>query len=223
MWRLFFLGSPRDLDDLGSKSVGLAALTGILPVRQWLREEATGEQVFHIPLRSGLGDPGPEEPSGMLLISIKLRFDEVTQVELVVRAQASNGAGILAVAAAHDRTACQSAIIASAFAKSVEPLRAVRLCACPFANDGPFVGAGEFRTERAGGRDVFVRGHGDFVRAEDLVLVRVEHVIFRTCCEAVPDGYEVLESVMETDNSVGIAVADGDVALVVEVLDAVEI
>ena len=201
----------------------LAALTGILPVRQRLGEKATSEQVLHVPLRSRLGMPGPEKPSGVLLVSIELCLDEVAEVEFVVRAQIGNGAGVFAITAAHDRTACQSAIIASTFAKSVEPLRAVRLCACPFANDGPFVGACEFGTKGAGSRNVFVRAHGDLVRAEDLVLVRVEHVVFRACCEAIPDGYEVLESVMETDDSIGIAVTDGDVALVVEVLDAVEI
>ena len=159
----------------------------------------------------------------MLLIGIELRFDKVADVGLVVRAQAGNGAGVFAVAAAHDRTACQSPIVASTFAESVEPLGAVRLRACPFADDGPFVGAGEFRTKRAGGGDVFVGGHGDLVGAEDLVLVRVEHVVFRAGGEAIPDGYKVFESVMETDDGIGIAVADGDVALVVEVLDAVEI
>lgn len=217
MWRFFASDMPRDLDD------GLAALTRILPVRQRLGKKTTGEQVLQIPLWSGLGNPGPEEPSGMLLIGIKLGLDEVPEVILVVRAQSADAAGIFAIAAAHDVAACQSAIVASTFAKSVQPLRAVRLCACPFADDSPFVGACEFGTKRAGGRDVVRRAHGDLVRAEDLVLVCVEHVVFRTCREAIPDGYKVLESVMETDDSIGLTVTDGHVALVVEVLDAVEI
>ena len=218
MWRLF--GRPPDRDDL---EYHLAALTGILPVRQRLREQATGEQVFHIPLGSGLGMPGPEEPSGMLLISIKLCLDEVTEVILVVRAQVGNSAGIFAITAAHDGTACQSAIIASAFAKAVEPLGAVRLCACPFANHSPFVCACEFGTKCAGSRDVFGRAHSDLVRAEDLVLVRVEHIIFIACFEAIPDGYKVLKSIMETDNSIGFTATDGGIASAVKVLDAVEI
>ena len=159
----------------------------------------------------------------MLLISIKLCLDEVTEVVLVVRAQVGNSAGIFAITAAHDRTACQSAIIASTFAKAVEPLRAVRLCACPFANHSPFVGACEFGTKCAGSRDVFGRAHSDLVRAEDLVLVRVEHIILIACFEAIPDGYKVLKSIMETDNSIGFTATDGVIALAVKGLDAVKI
>ena len=167
--------------------------------------------------------PSPEEPARVLLICIELGFDEVTEVVLVVRAQVGHSTSIFSIAATHIRAAGQSPIVAGSFAKPIEPFGAIGLRPCPFANDGPLVGASEFGAESASGSDMLWRGHSDFAGGEDLILMGIEHVIIWTRCVAIPDGNKVFESVVEGNDCVGVAVADSIIALVVEVLDAVKV
>lgn len=65
----------------------LVALTGILPRRQRLREDARRKQRLHVPLRGALRLPRPKHPSGSRLIGIELRLDEAADILLLLRAQ----------------------------------------------------------------------------------------------------------------------------------------
>ena len=212
-----------------SSSHLVVALAWIRPLRRRIREQARGGQVLQMPLGRAFRLPRPKDPAGMLLVGVQLRVDEVLQVVLVIRAQIRNGAGGFAVAGADIAGACvrQRAVVAGAFAEAVEPLRAVRLGAGPFADDGPFVGAGELRPQGAGGGDVVGRAHGDLGRGEDLVLMGVEkHVLVAgrgLGHEAVPIGLEVLESVVDAGGVIATGSRDGLVAGLVEGLDLVEV
>ena len=110
----------------------------------------------------------------MLLIRIQLCIDKMGQVIFIVVRERGHGARVFPIAAADCRGAGKRAVVASAFAQPVEPFRAVGLRARPFADDGPFVGAGELWAQGAGGGDMVAGAHGDLGRGEDLILVRVE-------------------------------------------------
>lgn len=78
----------------------------------------------------------------MLLVRVELRINEACNVVFVGVAEASDCADVFAGTASYVGRAGECAVVAGAFAETVEPFRAVGLCACPFAYDGPFVCAG---------------------------------------------------------------------------------
>lgn len=121
----------------------VATLPRVLSVVQRLRKEAIGEKVLHVPLRRRLGDPSPEDPAGIPLVRIELGLDEVPKVVLIIAGKCRDSTRVLSVTTANGRAARKGAIITSTFAKAIEPFRAIGLGACPFADDGPFVGASE--------------------------------------------------------------------------------
>lgn len=162
----------------------------------------------------------------MRLISIQLRVDKMLQVVHVVRAQARDRAGFLAVAGADVRRAVEGAVVARAFSEAVEPLGAVGLGAGPFADNGPLVRAGELGAEGAGGGDVLGGGLGDFVLGEDLVLMGVEDYVLVTGCgchETVPVGREVLEGILDGGREVVAGSCHRGVAIQVEGFDLVHV
>ena len=72
--------------------------------------------------------------------------------------------------------------------------------ACPFADYGPFVGAGEGGAESACCGDVLRGGHGDLSGGKDLVLMGVEEDILvsgRGAEFAVPVTLDVFEGVVD--------------------------
>ena len=182
-----------------------------------------------MPLGRALRPPSPEDPAGVLLIGIKLRVDEVLQVVLVLRAQVLDRAGGFAVAGPDVASAHvgERAVVAGAFAETVEPFCAVGLGTGPFAHDGPLIRAGELGPEAASGGDVVRGAHGDLGGGEDLVLMRVEeHVLVAgrgLGHEAVPISLEVLERVVDGGCIVAAGSGDGFVAGLVERLDLVKI
>ena len=179
-----------------------------------------------MPLRRTLRFPRPKDPAGMRLISVQLRINETCDIVLVILRQARHRARVFAITAAHGAGAGKGAIVAGALAEPVEPFGAVGLRARPFADDGPFVGAGELWAQSAGGGDVFAGGHGVLFGGEDLVLVGVEDdvLVARGGVElAVPVGFEVLEGVVDAGCVVGAGGGDGFVAGLVEGFDAVEV
>ena len=176
------------------------ALARERPARGRAREDPRSGQVLQIPLGRAFRPPRPPDPPGVLLISIQLRIDKMLQIVHVVRAQAVDRAGDLAVAGADVRRAGEGAVVARAFSEAVEPFGAVGLGARPLADNGPLVRAGEFGAKGAGGGDVLGGGLGDFVLGEDLVLMGVEQHVFVTGCgchETVPIGLEVLEGILD--------------------------
>lgn len=199
------------------------ALVGILPIGQRLGEETSRKQVLHVPLWCRLGMPSPEDPSSSPLISIKLRLNEVSEVELVIIAQVRDSTSILPVTATNDVAVWESAVITSAFAKAVKPLRAVCLCTSPFANLGPLVGAGEPGTDSTSGSDMLCGTPTDFSRAEDLVLVGAKQVVIGSCREAIPVSVKILEGIHKTDNRVSAVGTDCVVTFVVKVLDCIKV
>ena len=207
----------------------IVALARIRPTRRRIREQARGGQVLQMPLGRALRLPRPKDPPGMLFVGVQLRVDEVLKIILVIRAQVLNRAGGFAVAGPDVAGARvgQRAVVAGAFAEAIKPLRAIGLGPSPFADDGPFVGAGELGPEGASGGDVVGGAHADLGGGEDLVLMGVEkHVLVAgrgLGHEAVPIGLEVLEGVVDAGGVIAAGSRDGLVAGLVEGLDPVEI
>lgn len=128
------------------KSLGqglVATLPRVLSAGQRLRKQPIGEKILHVPLRRRFGDPSPEDPASVPLICVELSLDETAEVVLVIIGKPRDSTGVLSVTATNSRAARKGAIVTSAFAKAIEPFRAIGLGACPFADDGPFVGASE--------------------------------------------------------------------------------
>lgn len=121
----------------------VATLPRILSAGQRLRKQPVGEKILHVPLRRRFGDPSPEDPARMPLIRIELSLDEVAEVVFIIVGKRRDSTGVLSVTTTNSRAARKGAIVTSAFAKAIEPFRAIGLGACPFADDGPFVGASE--------------------------------------------------------------------------------
>ena len=162
----------------------------------------------------------------MLLIRIQLRINETRNVVLIISTQILHGAYVFSGTGTNVRTSGKRAIVASTFAEPVEPFRAVGLRAGPFADDGPFVGAGEVGAEGAGGGDVGGGGHGDLAGAEDLVLVGVEDDVLVAGGGvefAVPVGLDIFEGVVDGGCEIGACALDGLVAGLVVAEDFVEV
>lgn len=216
------LGAAEERDKSPEQGL-IATLPRILSIVQRLRKQPIGEKILHMPLRRRFSDPSPEDPAGMPLVRIELSLNEVAEVVLVIVGEARDSARVLSVAAPDSRAARKGAIVASAFAKAIEPFRAIGLCACPFADDGPLVSASEPGAEAASGGDVGGGRHCVFSWTEDLVLVGVEHdITIRLVQEAIP-ALEILEGVVDAHHRIAIVGAHGLVAAVVEVLDTVEV
>ncbi len=165
----------------------------------------------------------------MLLIGVELRVDEMLQVVLVIVAQVRDRADGFAIAAADVARANvgKGAVIACAFSEAVEPFGAVGLGTGPFADDGPFVRAGELRAQGAGGGDVVGGTHADLTRGEDLVLMGIEEDVLVARGglghEAVPIGREILEGVMDAGCKVAAGSCHGLIAGLVEGLEVVKV
>ena len=209
-------------------SLGVA-LPRISPARGRVGEEAGRGQILQVPFRCAFGPPGPEDPPRVLLVGVELGVNEVLEIVLVVGTQGRDRACGFAGTGA-DVTGAgigEAAVIAGSFSEAVEPLGAVGLRTGPFADDGPLVGSGELRAEKAGGGDVVRGAHGDLSWREDLILMSVEnHILVARRGwghEAVPIGVDVLESVMDAGCVVAAGSGHGLVAGLVEGLKLVEV
>lgn len=155
-----------------------AALSWISPARGRVGEQASSGQILQVPFGCALGPPGPEDPTRMLLVGIKLSINEVFEVVLVVGTQLRNRATRFDGTRADISRARETAIIAGSCAEAVEPLGAISLCTGPFADDGPLVSLGESRAETASSSDVVRGAHGNLTLREDLILMGIEkHVL----------------------------------------------
>lgn len=121
----------------------VAALPRILSAVQRLRKQPIRKKILHVPLRRRFRDPSPEDPTSMPLVRIELSLDEVAEIVLIITGKRRDSTGIFSVAATNSRATSQGAIVTSAFAKAIQPFRAIGLGASPFADDGPFIGASE--------------------------------------------------------------------------------
>ena len=175
-------------------------LPRIRPTTQRLRENTSSSQILHMPLRRTLRLPRPKNPPGMRFIRIQLRINKTRQILLISIAQILHRARVFPIAGTNVRRAGKSTVIARSFSKPVEPFRTVGLRACPFADYGPFVGAGESGAESACCGDVLRGGHGDLSWGKDLVLMGVEEDILvtgRGVEFAVPVTLDVFEGVVD--------------------------
>lgn len=125
-----------------------------LPTIQRLRKDAIIQQLESIPLMRALGLEIPEDPPLRLrLKGIELRLDIASHIALHHIVPGCDvgfwGAG------AHEGGARECAVIAGAYAVAVQCARAVRHCACPFADYDPFVHIG---------------GVGGYVVADELAM-----------------------------------------------------
>ena len=163
----------------------------------------------------------------MRLIGIKLGVNEMLIIILVCRTEAGNGAGVFAIARADVTRARESAVIASAFPKAVEPFGTVGLGAGPFADDGPFVCSGKLRGETAGGRDMVRGAQGDLAWREDLILMSIEdHILVAGRSwghEPVPVRIDVLKRVMNAGCVVATGSCDRLVAVLIEGLELIKV
>lgn len=145
-----------------------------------LRDEAGAGEVLEVPLWCALCFPCPENPAGMRFIRIELCFDIVLQVGFVDGQHVVDSAGGLVIAATVIRRLWECVIVSGSLSESVQPLRAIGLGAGPLANNGPFVGTGEWGCVSACILHVFAGLAADFLVGEDLVDVRVEDRVIDT-------------------------------------------
>lgn len=182
------------------------------------------QEIFHVPFWRPLVLPRPENPAGMTLVRIKLRFDERADVVSVVRRQLVHGARVLSVAGANIRAASQGTVVPRPFATAIQPFRAVGLSASPFAYDSPLVRASEPAAEAAGRLDVLARALGDFALVEDLVLMGVEDdVTAAKTQESVPEALYVFKGVVDDNDDIIATVADSLPAVIVKLFDSVSV
>lgn len=192
---------------------------------QRLGEQTTAEQILHTPLRRALRLPGPEDPAIGLLKGIELSFDVAADIALVVSRQTFDRALILPGAVAYAARAWECAVVTCSLAKTVEPFGAIGKCPTPFANYKPLIDISKTATETAGCRDMVVEAHGDLSGAENLVVVRVEYDVVHARArahEAIPRT-DVLEGIADDDGRVAVAVANGAPAIVVVLLQLVDV
>ena len=150
----------------------------MLPRCERLRDEARPSEVLEMPFGSALSLPGPEDPAGMLFISVKLSLDVVFQIRLVDIQHAIDGSHVLVIAVPIRLSASSKrSVVSRTLSKAVQPLRTVCLCTGPLADDGPLVGSGDFGARRTGSLDVVAGLHGSFSVGEDLVDMGVEYNI----------------------------------------------
>jgi hypothetical protein len=199
----------------------------MLPRCEGLGDETGPSEVLEVPFGCALGLPGPEDPAGMLFISVQLSLDVVFQVRLVDIEHAVDGSYVLVVAVSIISSASRKcSIVSGTLAKAVQPFRTIGLCTGPFADDGPLVGSCDFGTSCTGSLDVVAGLHGNFSIGEDLVDVGVEDNVVDSTLgihEAVPVRLDVFECVVD-DNSCGaILGADISPAIVVEFLQRIHV
>ena len=150
----------------------------------------------------------------------------MSQIRLVIPRQPLHGPNILPITTPHLATPRKSAVIPRALSPAIQPLGTIRLRTRPLAHDRPLVGAPHPRTETTRRLDMLRGTLGDLAVIEDLVLVGVQnHVVDAGLAthEAVPERLHVFESVVDGDGGVGVGVADGAPAVVVEFLEGAEV
>ena len=80
------------------RSAKCLALVGISAASNRLWEYSSSGQVLQMPFRRGFRFPSPEDPSGMLLVSVELSVDEGSNIVLIVLAEILDGASIFTIA-----------------------------------------------------------------------------------------------------------------------------
>jgi hypothetical protein len=170
---------------------------------QWLREDAIGKQVLHIPLRCALGLPGPEDPTSCLLIGVKLCLDEASDVVLVGAREGGNGSSVFASTVTNLRRAGEGTIVARALVLSIEPLRAVGQTTRPLSGNGVLASASHLVTKVAGHSDVTIEVLRDHAVVEDLVVVSVKKQVPHAGTPVAP-GCDALEGIVESHSNVGV-------------------
>lgn len=170
---------------------------------QWLGEDAIRKQVLHVPLRCALGLPGPEDPASSLLVSIKLRLDEVSDVVLVDAGEGGNSSSRLASAVTDLRRTGESTIVTRTLVLSVEPLRTVGQTTGPLSCDGVLASASHLITEVTGHADVTFKVLRDHAVVEDFVVVGIEKQVPHARAPVAP-GCNTLEGIVEGDSNVGV-------------------
>ena len=162
----------------------------------------------------------------MLLVSIKLGFDVVAEVVLIIIGKAGDSTSVLSIAASDLGRSGKSAIITSTLAETIEPFCTVGLCASPFTDNRPFVSRSELGTQLTGVGDVVGRTSANFRRRENLVLMCIEdHILVtgRGSELTVPVLLKVLEGIVNRDGKIGACRSDGLVPGLVEILEIIEI
>ena len=164
--------------------------------------------------------------TSMLLISIQLRLNKVSQIRLIIRRQALHSTDILPITTPHPTTPRKSAIVSRALEPAIQPLGTIRLRARPLAHNRPLIRAPNPRADATSRLDMLGRALSDLAVIEDLVLVRIEDDVVDAGLgvhEAVPKRLHVLEGVVDGDGGVGVGVAHGAPAVVVEFLEGAEV
>lgn len=168
-----------------------SALAGEFTASDRVGEDTASDLLLHVPFRSTLGLPGPVEPAGTLLISIKLTFDEATKVASVILRHSIHGSSRLALTAA-DRltTTGESTIVAGTDTLSVQVLGTVGHGTGPLTNNSPLIiGLNMIFGKAADVVDVGFGVHGEKTGVKHFVMVGVHHHIpdtGRLAHEAVP-------------------------------------
>ncbi len=164
----------RPLTFKGRGARGLAASVGLRV--EVSGDPATGKTTLVVPIGSVLSLPSPEDPASGAFVHRGLGLEQGLQLRLVCSREVGAVTGLVRAAADIPAALAEATIVSSTDTTTVEVLGTVSGSSGPLADNGPkvLVGLGETASHVAVVGDALIRRHGNFLRREDRVDVRVE-------------------------------------------------